>query len=746
MATLLRPTLPVVALVIVACSSAPPATEHVGTSASAFTTICGVPDNGVIQGVDVSHYQGAFSWTSAKAGGTVFGYASIGDGTGYADPDFAANWANMKAAGVLRGAYEYFEPGQDPTAQGNLMVQAVGMLGAGDLPCMLDVETTGGQSGATIAANVKTWLAVVKAGTGRQPFLYTGPSFWDSSVGDTSLGAVPLWIADYGPPSGCPAVPNGWSNWLIWQYGDSGGNLDQDVFNGSLAQLQAYAAPPAPACTSTCTEAPRVGIAAAPTGEGYWVVDAAGGVYPSGNASFFGDLTGTPLAKPVVGVAATPSGQGYWMVAADGGIFSFGDAGFYGSEGGKPLNKPVVGMAASPDGAGYWLVAADGGIFNFGSAGFFGSAGGMALNAPVVGMSGTPTGKGYWLVAADGGIFAYGDAAFEGSAGGTTLNAPVVGMSATPSGKGYWLVAADGGIFSYGDAKFEGSAGGTKLNQPVIGMSRTVDALGYWLAAADGGVFTYGDAPYLGNALGSTCAAGAPEVCAVQSNGCYAWVAGAACGGGQVCNHGTCQSTCSDACTTGASRCNGASIELCGHYGSEPCNVWSSAIACPSGQSCSNDVCASPTCSDVCEPGASECQNGQLLSCTALTPGGCHTWGAPTACQAGQTCQTNGCIAIGIDAGGVVPDGGGSSGSSGSSGGVRDAGRGRVLDAKAPGSGGTKDAGGGEHADGASQDGAASGTVGSSGGCATSGASGSSPWSLLPLLAVLAGRRRRARR
>ena len=30
--------------------------------------------------------------------------------------------------------------------------------------------------------------------------------------------------------------------------------------------------------------------------------------------------------SPVVGMAATPSGHGYWLVASDGGIFSFGDA------------------------------------------------------------------------------------------------------------------------------------------------------------------------------------------------------------------------------------------------------------------------------------------------------------------------------------------------------------------------------------------------------------------------------------
>jgi hypothetical protein len=37
------------------------------------------------------------------------------------------------------------------------------------------------------------------------------------------------------------------------------------------------------------------------------------------------------LNKPIVGMAATPSGNGYWLVASDGGIFSFGDAVFRGS-------------------------------------------------------------------------------------------------------------------------------------------------------------------------------------------------------------------------------------------------------------------------------------------------------------------------------------------------------------------------------------------------------------------------------
>ena len=360
-----------------------------------------------------------------------------------------------------------------------------------------------------------------------------------------------------------------------------------------------------PPCTDECTESSRVGIASAPTGNGTWIVDSAGHVYPNGNAGFFGDLTGQSLAQPVVGIAAAPSGQGYWLVAADGGVFTFGAAGFYGSRGGSPLSKPVVGMAATPTGHGYWLVAADGGIFAYGDAGFHGSAGGMPLNQPVVGMAATPTGQGYWLVAADGGIFAYGDAGFHGSAGGMTLNAPVVGMAASATGQGYWLVASDGGIFSYGDAAFHGSAGSLALNAPVVGMAATSDQGGYWLEGRDGGIFTYGDASYLGNALGSSCSGNVPVQCVVASTGCTVIQNAAACEAGQACDHGTCQATCTDECTTGASRCGAAGTEVCGHYGSVPCNTWSADTACPSGQTCQAGACAATAAPQAMDDGGS---------------------------------------------------------------------------------------------------------------------------------------------
>jgi hypothetical protein len=91
-------------------------------------------------------------------------------------------------------------------------------------------------------------------------------------------------------------------------------------------------------------------------------------------------------------MAAAPTGQGYWLVASDGGVFSFGNALFEGSAGAIHLNEPIVGMARTFDGKGYWLAAADGGVFTYGDAVFYGSAvdSGFTLPDDFYGIVSTP--------------------------------------------------------------------------------------------------------------------------------------------------------------------------------------------------------------------------------------------------------------------------------------------------------------------------------------------------------------------
>ena len=221
-----------------------------------------------------------------------------------------------------------------------------------------------------------------------------------------------------------------------------------------------------------------------------------------------GSVAHLSLNQPVVAIASTPSGNGYWLTAADGGVFTFGDAHYYGSTGKLHLAAPIVGIAPTPTGHGYWLVGSDGGIFTFGDAHFFGSTGRRKLPTPIVGIAATPTGNGYWLAARGGGVYHFGDAQNFGSRSHRRKNAPpVVGIASTHSGHGYWLAASDGTVSHYGDAQL-GNATAPALSAPVVGIARQPGADGFWLTEADGSTLSFGGA----HAYATQFSVGAPSV------------------------------------------------------------------------------------------------------------------------------------------------------------------------------------------------------------------------------------------
>jgi lysozyme len=200
------------------------------------------PAGAVTEGIDVSVYQGNIDWAKVKADGVEFAWIRVSDGLPPIDTKFHQNWTGARAAGVLRGAYQFFRENEDPIAQADLLLDTMGPLEPDDLPPAIDIESVDGSNPTELVSNVGKWLHRVEDATGRKPILYTGRPFWDTNAGGSmAYAAYGLWIPNWGVS--CPSISNAWSSWVVWQYSATGsvsgisGNVDRDRFNGDRAAL-----------------------------------------------------------------------------------------------------------------------------------------------------------------------------------------------------------------------------------------------------------------------------------------------------------------------------------------------------------------------------------------------------------------------------------------------------------------------------------------------------------------------------
>ncbi len=162
---------------------------------------------------------------------------------------FPFGWAQLGAAGLVRGAYWYLmlAPGSpSPEAQAQAFVhevKAAGLTAVDLLVCDSEEEHPGLDEG-TLA-----FCAEVMRLTGHRPEMI--PVYSNLSVGShlvkTSRQFPSFWVAwpNATPPEPAQWAPATWGDWLIWQNGitrqpSTGEQVDADQFNGTAAQLRAF--------------------------------------------------------------------------------------------------------------------------------------------------------------------------------------------------------------------------------------------------------------------------------------------------------------------------------------------------------------------------------------------------------------------------------------------------------------------------------------------------------------------------
>ncbi|NHZ89905.1 hypothetical protein F2P45_12900 [Massilia sp. CCM 8733] len=200
-----------------------------------------------LQGIDVSDHQGKIDWGTVARQGVAFAYAKATEGGTWTDPTFAANYAGIRDAGMLRGAYHYLRPHTAASEQVANFLKTLGPRQAGDLPPMLDLEAVDGMTGAAIVQCAVQWLDQVQAALRCSPLVYCDRDFWTHTLDcPAALEEFPFWIAEYNGNE-LPTLPRGQTSFAFWQYAQSGKvagiaaarSVDLDWFNGTREQLAA---------------------------------------------------------------------------------------------------------------------------------------------------------------------------------------------------------------------------------------------------------------------------------------------------------------------------------------------------------------------------------------------------------------------------------------------------------------------------------------------------------------------------
>lgn len=216
-------------------------------------------DNKPVKGIDISNNNPPINWYAVKRSGVSFAFAKATEGATWVDNTFASHWSQMKAAGIIRGAYHYCRPNKTAQQQVDNFLRVVeNVFEPGDLPPVLDVEQWPPKVGREWRAIklqerinlIETWLEKVGEALGEKPIVYTSPSFWREYMNDTqALTDYPLWLAHYTSRSKPDVPANNWggNGYTFWQYTERGrvsgvtGDVDVNRYSGKFSNLVALA-------------------------------------------------------------------------------------------------------------------------------------------------------------------------------------------------------------------------------------------------------------------------------------------------------------------------------------------------------------------------------------------------------------------------------------------------------------------------------------------------------------------------
>ena len=204
----------------------------------------------VLQGIDVSRYQGTINWQKVKSAGKQFAILKATAKNNSIEDKFEENCDGCRDNNIPVGVYRYVYAASPEKARSEAEA-LVSVLAGKKITCgvWLDMEDSGlqGLSSAKLEEIIKTEAQILKK-AGFKVGIYCNKNWYENILDGKSLSSTyPFWIARY--PNNDTGIYNENSSLnpksyaVIWQYSSKGrvnginGNVDLDAAFSDLTSL-----------------------------------------------------------------------------------------------------------------------------------------------------------------------------------------------------------------------------------------------------------------------------------------------------------------------------------------------------------------------------------------------------------------------------------------------------------------------------------------------------------------------------
>jgi lysozyme len=196
-----------------------------------FKDLVNVPDlNDYLKGIDLSHHNEVADWQSILDEQIDIVYIKSSEGVDAPDNKALKHAQTAKDKGLKIGYYHFGRPDMhsggtvlsDSEAEADSVSSILSGLPEVDLPLVLDLEDTIKWDSPLNPQDYLNWIESFLKKYNKKVILYSRKGYLDEKLPNAHNLNLPVWLSRYTRDYSQAIAPNGWTEWLGWQFTETG--------------------------------------------------------------------------------------------------------------------------------------------------------------------------------------------------------------------------------------------------------------------------------------------------------------------------------------------------------------------------------------------------------------------------------------------------------------------------------------------------------------------------------------------